>query len=206
MRKYLLQFLYEGVLRNMLRIVVGVQFGKSSFLKGCKQFIIVANHNSHLDTMSLLAALPGNLTHMVKPVAAMDYFGKTRFKAWLSNYFINTLLITRSSGGAGSIHQMVEALDKGYSLIIFPEGTRGDPEVMQPLKRGVGVVLAQRPHIPYVPVFMTGMGKAMPKGDPIIVPHIVKIAFGKPVLVNSTDPVAIMAQIEADLLTLRDGS
>ncbi len=204
MRKYLLRFLYDGVLRNMLRVILGVKFGESVFLKDYGQFIIIANHNSHLDTMSLMASLPGNIIHKVKPVAAMDYFGGTRFKAWMSNYFINTLLISRSPGNASPVHQMMEALDKGYSLIVFPEGSRGNPEVMQPLKRGIGVVLAQRPDIPYIPVFMTGMGKAMPKGDPLIVPHVVKIAFGKPALVKSADSVAIMAQIEADLLALRD--
>src|ERR1700733_3845161 len=80
MRKYLLQFLYGVVMKNLLRMVVGVQFGKSDFLKSYKQFIIIANHNSHLDTMSLLASLPGDKVHTVKPVAAMDYFGKTKFK------------------------------------------------------------------------------------------------------------------------------
>lgn len=51
-----------------------------------KQFIILANHNSHLDTLSLLASLPGELLWKVKPVAAEDYFGKTRFQASISNF------------------------------------------------------------------------------------------------------------------------
>ena len=203
MRKYVLQFLYGIVLKNLLKLVVGVQFGRSAFLKDHKQFIIVANHNSHLDTLSLMASLPGNMRHNVKPVAAMDYFGKTKLQEKFSNYFINTLLISRKAVSNNPIQPMLDALDQGYSLIVFPEGSRGDPEKMQPLKRGIGVVLAQRPEIPYVPVFMTGMGKAMPKGDALIVPHIVKIIFGEPAFVKSRQSAEIMKQIEDDLLALK---
>ena len=55
---------------------MGVRFDNAKFLLKEKQFIIVANHNSHLDTMSLLASLPGKIIHKVKPVAAADHFGK----------------------------------------------------------------------------------------------------------------------------------
>ena len=93
-----------------------------------KQFIILANHNSHLDTLNLLSSLPRKLLWKVKPVAAEDYFRKTRFQASISNYFINTLLIRRK-GEKDSEHdpirKMLEAIDAGYSLILFPEGTRG---------------------------------------------------------------------------------
>lgn len=103
-----------------------------------KQFIILANHNSHLDTLSLLSSLPGGLLWKVKPVAAEDYFGKTRFQASISNFFINTLLIRRK-GEKDSEHdpirKMLEAIDAGYSLILFrkePEESRNRWEKLNP--------------------------------------------------------------------------
>ena len=69
-----MQIIYKGVFQWFLKLVVGVQFTDCQFLKKEKQFIILANHNSHLDTLSLLSSLPGGLLWKVKPVAAEDYF------------------------------------------------------------------------------------------------------------------------------------
>ena len=111
-----MQIIYKGVFQWFLKLIVGVQFTDCRFLKKEKQFIILANHNSHLDTLSLLASLPGDLLWKVKPVAAEDYFGKTRFQASISNFFINTLLIRRK-GEKDSEHdpirKMLEAIDAG---------------------------------------------------------------------------------------------
>lgn len=70
-----MQIIYKGVFQWFLKLVVGVQFTDCQFLKKEKQFIILANHNSHLDTLSLLSSLPGGLLWKVKPVAAEDYSG-----------------------------------------------------------------------------------------------------------------------------------
>jgi 1-acyl-sn-glycerol-3-phosphate acyltransferase len=89
-----MQIIYKGVFQWFLKLIVGVQFTDCRFLKKEKQFIILANHNSHLDALSLLASLPGELLWKVKPVAAEDYFGKTRFQASISNFF--TIAISAS--------------------------------------------------------------------------------------------------------------
>ena len=88
MQSVAMRIIYKGVFHWFLKLIVGVQFTDCQFLKKEKQFIILANHNSHLDTLSLLSSLPGNLLWKVKPVAAEDYFGKTRFQASISNFFI----------------------------------------------------------------------------------------------------------------------
>lgn len=82
-----MQIIYKGVFQWFLKLIVGVQFTDCRFLKKEKQFIILANHNSHLDALSLLASLPGELLWKVKPVAAEDYFGKTRFQASIQQLF-----------------------------------------------------------------------------------------------------------------------
>lgn len=197
-----LKLLYKVICRPVLKFFVGVQYPDCSFLKDEKQFVIIANHNSHLDTLSLLTALPGDILWKVRPVAAEDYFGNTKLKAKLSNFFINTLLINRHSkredGVKYSMNRMLKAIDDGYSLILFPEGSRGEPEQMSKMKSGIARLLAQKPGLKYVPVFMTGMGTSLPKGGVVILPYNASLHFGKPTLPESTDSYAIMDQIERD--------
>jgi 1-acyl-sn-glycerol-3-phosphate acyltransferase len=208
MQKLILQFTYSLLMRNFLKLFVGVKFQNARFLLKEKQFIIVANHNSHLDTMTILASLPSKIISKVKPVAAQDHFGKTKLKEKLSNYFINTLLIQRKRDKDNlendPINKMVKALDDGYSLILFPEGTRGAPEVQQPLKPGIAYVLSARPTVKYVPAFMKGMGKAMPKDDNLIVPHNSSLVYGSPTLIEGTEVADIVAQVERSINQLRD--
>jgi 1-acyl-sn-glycerol-3-phosphate acyltransferase len=210
MQKLLLQFLYSFVVRTFLKIIVGIKFDSARFLLDEDQFVIVANHNSHLDTMAIMASLPSKIIHKVKPVAAADYFGKTKFKEKLSNYLINTLLIQRRRDikniEKDPINRMIKALDDGFSLIIFPEGTRGEPEVRQPLKPGIAYVLIQRPQIKYVPAYMKGMGKAMPKDDNLIVPFSSSLTYGQPAMIKGSNIADVLKQIEEDLNMLKEKS
>lgn len=208
MKNIVLRLIYGVFVRLFLKLFVGVRFGSDKSMRQEKQFIIVANHNSHLDTMSLMAAVPGHMIHKIKPVAAIDHFGKKRWHRWLSNYFINTLLIQRSRDKENvdndPILKMIHALDKGHSLIVFPEGSRGEPEIDQPLKAGIALVLKERPYVKYIPVYMKGMGKALPKGDHFIVPHAASLVFGSPEKIVSQEVDDILQQIEDSFSTLRN--
>lgn len=200
MKNISLKIIYSVLMRCFLKLIVGTRFDNSRFLKKIDQFIIVANHNSHLDTMTLMASLPASVLPKVKPVAALDHFGKTKLSRFFAHNFVNALLIKRKRDKdnplSDPIHQMIKAIDEGYSLILYPEGTRGLPEVMQSLKAGVAIVLAQRPHVQLVPAFMSGMGLAMPKGDSLIVPFNSSLTFGKAQAIVSSQVEDIMGQIK----------
>lgn len=208
MQKIILQFTYSIVVKWFLKIFVGVKFDCAKFLLEEKQFIIVANHNSHLDTMTIMASLPRTILHKVRPVAAADHFGKSKLQEKLSRYLINALLIQRKrdkeNPSNDPINKMIKALEEGYSLILFPEGTRGEPEVLQPLKPGVAYVLTQGPVKTYIPAYMKGMGKAMPKNDNLIVPFTSSLTYGKPTVINSNDVSDILKQIDEDFKILRE--
>ena len=89
-------------------------------------------------------------------------------------------------------------------MILVAEGTRGEPEKEQPLKAGIGMVLSQRPDIRYVPVYMTGMGTAMPKGDNLLVPFNSTLTYGQPTKIKSTNVDEILIQIETDFKKLKN--
>ena len=144
MKKIVLQILYSVFGRLFLKLIVGVKFSDNQFLKNEEQFIIVANHNSHLDTFTILSSLPKSIIDKVKPIAAKDYFGKTKLTAKISNYFLNTLLISRNKDDKeykNPIEEMLKAIDNGNSLVLFPEGTRGEAEKMEDIKKGIAILL-----------------------------------------------------------------
>lgn len=208
MKKFILQFIYSFLIRWFLKLVVGVKFDSGKFLLEEKQYIIVANHNSHLDTLTLLASVPARIIHKIRPVAAADHFGKNKLQETFSNFFVNTLLISRKRDKENPendpINKMIKALDNNFSLILFPEGTRGKPEKEQPLKPGVALVLLQRPDVKYVPAYMKGLGKAMPKGDNLIVPFNSTLIYGRPTKINNLNIEEILNQIQSDFKELRN--
>lgn len=207
-RVIFLGFVYGILMRSFLKIIVGVKYINKESLQKEKQFIIVSNHNSHFDTMALMSALSFSQLSVTHPVAAGDYFGGSAFKAFITELFTNAILIKRKSDADGEnpIEIMSKALKKGKSLILFPEGSRGEPEKMQKFKKGIGILLEKHPHIAYIPVYMRGMGKVLPKGEKLIVPFDVYVTFGEPNYCHSKSVEEIVETIENEILELKEKS
>jgi len=146
--------------------------------------IVVANHNSHLDTLVLLSLMPLCQIDKVRPVAAADYFLKNRYIAWFSLHVLNILPLDRNNTerGADPLAEGSAALDRGEILIVFPEGSRGSAEVMGKFKGGVARLKERYPDVPVTPVFLQGAGKALPRGEIILVPVVVDAVVGMPVV------------------------
>lgn len=197
---------YKLLMRPFLSILVGVKVVNSDFLRQPGPLIIVSNHNSHLDTMSLMAALPFRQLLRTHPVAAADYFGNNSFKRFISRWVLNAILIkrTRESGDLSPTDQLVSILDKGHSLILFPEGSRGEPEEIQAFQKGIGAILSRRPHVPYIPVFMSGMGRILPKGEKLLVPFDAYVMIGMPQKVSSEGVLDIVDEVKQAVLIQRD--
>lgn len=195
-------------MRGFLRIIVGVKYHNKAALKKNKQFIIVSNHNSHIDSMALMSALSSSQIVNTHPVAAGDYFGQSPARAFFTRVFTNAILIPRTviKDGQNPIRMMSAELSKGSSLILFPEGSRGEPEKMQEFKKGVGLILKMHPEIPYIPVFMKGMGKVLPKGEMLLVPFDSYVCFGEPTFCRSTSVDEIVDEIEKTILDLSENT
>lgn len=144
--------------------------------------IVAANHNSHLDVMVLLALFPLSMVHRVRPVAAADYFLSNPVLSWFSRRVLNIIPLQRKVDKAHSAHlldQCQQALDNGEILIIFPEGSRGLPERMGRLKKGIYRLVAERDNCPVFPVVMRGLGRALPRGTARLVPFNVDVVIGE---------------------------
>jgi 1-acyl-sn-glycerol-3-phosphate acyltransferase len=178
----LLRFLfYGGFIRLLVLIVLGVNVRHRERLPVDGPAIIVANHNSHLDTMVLMSLFPLRLLPKLRPVAAMDYFLGSRLFSWFTLNVIGILPIKRNISRAeeNPLAPCNEALSRGELLIIFPEGSRGEPEHLQSFKGGIARLAASNPTVPVIPVFLHGLGKVLPKGEALLVPFFCDIFIGE---------------------------
>ena len=89
--------------------------------------------------MALLSSIPWGQLPKTHPVAAGDYFGNSPIKAFFTRLLTNAILITRSKEESreNPIEQISKEIENGKSLILFPEGSRGEPEKMQEFKKGL---------------------------------------------------------------------
>ncbi|WP_144394132.1 lysophospholipid acyltransferase family protein [Pleionea sediminis] len=171
------------IVRPLVKIIIGLNYRNLPSLPKSGPGIIVANHNSHLDTMVLISLLPIRLLSQVQPVAAADYFLSNPIKAWFAKSIIGILPISREkSCQSDPLADCRSALNDGKILIFFPEGSRGEPEKLTEFKFGIAKLASQCPEVPVYPIYMHGLGKALPKGKFVLVPFFCDIAFHPPLL------------------------
>lgn len=179
------------VARPVVRLWLGLNVRHRNRLPLRGPAIVAANHNSHLDICTLLSLFPLARVPDVRPAAAADYFMTGGVLGWVAQTLIGIIPVVR--GGlkadgnardgevrADPLDGCYEALANGQILVIFPEGTRGEPERMQALKSGIAYLACRFPDVPVVPLYTSGLGKSMPKGTFIPLPFFVDIFVGRP--------------------------
>tara|TARA_Y100001954_G_scaffold176710_1_gene187807 strand:- start:689 stop:1324 length:636 start_codon:yes stop_codon:yes gene_type:complete len=202
MKKIILILIYTIFWRNFLKIIIGLKYCNRNVLKKKKQFILIANHNSHMDTMAIMSSIPPRYIHRVHPIAAADFFGGSKFKEKLMRYMVNATLIPRkrpeSKEDVDPIKVMSNLIEKGRSIIVYPEGSRGVPGVMTDFKKGIGYLINQNPHVDVIPVYLDGIHKTLPKGKNLILPYNCEIIFGDTIQFDSFEVDDIVKKSESE--------
>ncbi|MBO0904243.1 lysophospholipid acyltransferase family protein [Jiella sonneratiae] len=146
-----------------------------------EQRIYFANHGSHLDTIVLWAALPDALRARTSPVAARDYWGKGRLRRFVALDILDCVLVERQApAGSDPLAPLRAALADGRSLILFPEGTRGEGSSIMPFKSGLYNLANTHPGVQLIPVFLDNLARAFPKGAYVPAPISCAARFGAP--------------------------
>jgi 1-acyl-sn-glycerol-3-phosphate acyltransferase len=151
--------------------------------------VLVANHASHLDTPTILRAMPRSWRRHTIVAAAADHFYQRRSTASGVSLLLNTVPVARSGGGADALEHVSELVGDGWNLLIYAEGTRSRDGELGRMRSGAALI-AQRHGIPIVPVRVTGTHAAMPpdtswprrlQGRLLSRRHSVEVTFGDPV-------------------------
>ncbi len=211
----LLERLVSALLRAACRLVTGARPRWLCDPRATTSRVYFANHCSHLDTVVVWSTLPDALRERTRPVAARDYWGHGALRRYVAGRVFDALLIDRKAAeGAEPVerqrHETLEAMtaviDAGRSLILFPEGTRGSGEAVQPFRAGLYHLAKARPGAALVPVYLGNLARILPKGATLPVPMQGRVVFGPELrLSTGEDKQAFLERCRQAVLDLAEG-
>jgi len=193
-------------LLGLVRVLTGAQARWYGCPPKAEQRIYFANHQSHADLVMIWAALPKELRSITRPIAAKDYWTKSPFKKWITTAVFNAIYVDRArTADQDPLEPLIDALERGDSIIIFPEGTRGNAEEPQPFKAGLYNLAQKFPHVVLVPAWIDNIQRVMPKGEVVPVPILCSVTFGAPIeLQNGEDRRDFLDRARQAVIALRD--
>ncbi len=204
------QMVRAGFMELVLRPLVWLLLAPA--VKGRKPLhrpsLVIANHVTSMDPAILLYALRAQDRDHVAIAMAGDIITGWRFaKAqkhhllgvitplayWLVTALFNVFPLPRGGGLRQSFAHAGEALDRGYHVLVFPEGRRSPDGRLQPFESGIGL-LAQESQVPVQPVYLDGLGPLKLGRKSWFRPGTVTVRLGEPLSIETGEEPARFAQ------------
>lgn len=180
--------LSSEILVGIVKLLVGAYPRWSGCKPEAVQRLYFANHSSHIDTLAIWSALPIRLRRFTHPVAARDYWG-SGVRRYIATQALKAVLIDRARERPDDnpLAPLIDMLNRGESLIIFPEGTRGKQALPSTFKSGLYHLAAQFPQVQLIPVYLENLHRSMPKGALIPIPLTCTVRFGPPLVLEESE-------------------
>ncbi|HET7205824.1 MAG TPA: AMP-binding protein [Terriglobales bacterium] len=165
-------------------------------LRGVKgPALVISNHVSDVDVGFILTALPARFRHRLAAVAggeAMEvlrtpppgraFLGRIydRIRWTLGAALLNLFPLPREAGFRQSFAYAGEAVDRGYSILVFPEGRHTATGQLLPFRAGIGI-LANSLGVPIIPMRIDGLFELKHAGKKFAPPGRISVHIGAPV-------------------------
>jgi len=195
--------LHVLIIRPLLYLIFGVNVVGRENLNNVDKCILFSNHNSHLDVLLLFLILPPGKTDKTHPIAALDYFKKPAWLFAVVNFLFQPVWLDRKTDGIFPYKEIQKRLAEGHSIIIFPEGTRGETGEIHDFRQGIGLIEKNNPDTPVIPVYLEGPERAFPKKASFPLPLWNHITIGPPQIIRG-DSKDITVKLHHHLKALAD--
>ncbi|MES2887934.1 MAG: lysophospholipid acyltransferase family protein [Pseudomonadota bacterium] len=194
------------LLAFLARLITGAQGHWYGCPPKAEQRIYFANHQSHFDWVLIWTTLPPDLRSITRPIAAKDYWTASPFKHWITREIFNAVYVSRQrSQDEDPLEPLMAALRQGDSLVIFPEGTRGNKGDPALFKAGLYHLADAFPQAQLIPAWIDNVQRVMPKGEVVPVPLLCSVTFGAPVqLQPGEDKRVFLARAREAVMALRE--
>ncbi len=205
----LTQAAWRALVRTYLRGYHRLRVSGSEHLPSSAPFVMIANHSSHLDAVTLASALPWRLRRSAFPIAAGDVFFETPVASLFSAMMLNALPMWRKRCGSHAMQELRDRLlGEPAIFILFPEGTRSRDGQMGRFKPGIGMIVAGA-EVPVVPCYLEGAHRAFAPGSGVPRPVPLTLRIGAPLAFAGVKNERagwqqIAAELEAAVAALRD--
>lgn len=179
--------------------------------------LMVSNHVTKVDIGFILAALPARLRHRVavamlgellqsmrRPPGSLGMFKRAleRLDYALVVALFNVFPLPQQSGYRESFEFAGELADRGYSVVVFPEGSRTKDGNLAPFRAGIGLLTAKL-NLPVVPIRIDGLFELRQAGKKMTRPGVVTVTIGAPVRFDpAAEPEAIAHELERRVAAL----
>ena len=206
-----------GLILPLTRLCARIKvIGRAELDSVAGPVIFAANHQSHLDTPVILAALPPQWRYSVAPAMWKEFFDahfhperSTRLR-WMSSsasyysavlFFNGFPLPQHEAGLRETVRHIGDLVSEGWSVLIFPEGERTITGQIGTFQPGVGLV-GSRLRVPVVPIRLRGVDHVLHRYSRMIHPGPVEVAFGSPMELKGDNYIELAREVETALRAL----
>jgi long-chain acyl-CoA synthetase len=192
---------YQSFLLPLTLIICRVRaIGVERFANVKPPVLFISNHVTDVDAALIISALPWRWRYRMAIAMAgetlRDWRMTSRFRYTLGAALFNVFPLPRQSGFRQSFAYAGEAVDRGFSILIFPEGTETKDGNIQPFKAGIGLLTSEL-KIPVVPIMLRGLFELKQQRRRFIKPGTVSVTFGEPIMFGADEtPPAITNELE----------